>query len=346
MKHNTKYAVFHRRTLDALLCALALTLSAGVQARDDENEHQLFIESAIELPGDVVSMRKYEGEDLRGNPVTFVIFDTSDGKDAARLGVNQASKLTNARGTAAVMKVTVRADGKIIFPASVDFSGKRVVEPTPSTGFPPLSAVPGPLAEPGYSPLIQMPNGTIRNAPHVANPTGQHPKVVGIDAGANRVRLQETIGFANGKKVYYVSTESSTEAGAALENATYAPALGAAPFPGGDGTDSSRAKLVGFVNGQTGADNPDRQGFNSALLDGLPPLNVLAWTPNQGRYSPLWDVFFGEYSGAALAGGLNTLQTDVGDIEGLVQKGYVTGVGGSAFLPIDAIVNCPVVSRD
>ena len=55
----------------------------------------------------------------------------------------------------------------------------------------------------------------------------------------------------------------------ALENVTYAPALNAAPFAGGDGTDSSRTTLVAFVNGQTGAGNPQRQGLNSALLDGL-----------------------------------------------------------------------------
>jgi hypothetical protein len=62
----------------------------------------------------------------------------------------------------------------------------------------------------------------------------------------------------------------------------------AAPFADGDGTDSARASLAAFVNGQTGAGNPERPGLNSAL-DGLDPLNTLAWTQNQGRYRPLWD---------------------------------------------------------
>ena len=39
-----------------------------------------------------------------------------------------------------------------------------------------------------------------------------------------------------------------------------------------------------------------RQGINSALLGEGDPLNVLAWTPNQGRYSPLWDVHVSQWA--------------------------------------------------
>ena len=88
----------------------------------------------------------------------------------------------------------------------------------------------------------------------------------------------------------YVSTDASDPVVAALENVTFAPLLNHAPFVGGDGTDSARASLAAFVNGQTGAGNPQRQGLNSALIDGLDPLNLLRWNPSQGRYSPLWDV--------------------------------------------------------
>jgi hypothetical protein len=62
--------------------------STGAQARDKDGKHTLFIKSAIELPGDIASMRKHGSEDRRGNPITFVIFDTPDGKGAARLGAN------------------------------------------------------------------------------------------------------------------------------------------------------------------------------------------------------------------------------------------------------------------
>jgi hypothetical protein len=43
---------------------------------------------------------------------------------------------------------------------------------------------------------------------------------------------------------------------ATLEDVTLATALDAAPFRGGDGTNSSRASLAAFVNGQTDAANP------------------------------------------------------------------------------------------
>jgi hypothetical protein len=126
------------------------------------------------------------------------------------------------------------------------------------------------------------------NAPQVANSTGVHDKVVSIAADRKTVRLQLTDGFARKNAVRYLSTDASAEAPAALEGSTFAPRLAQAPRPGDDSTDSGRAGLVAFVNGPTGP--TQRQGINSALLGQGDPLNVLAWLPNQGRYSPLWDV--------------------------------------------------------
>ena len=114
---------------------------------------------------------------------------------------------------------------------------------------------------------------------------------------------------------------------------------------GGDGTDSARASLAAFTNGQTGAANPQRQGLNSALLDGLDPLNVLAWTPNQGRYSPLWDVHLATWTRAAVAAGRNTRQRRFADVEDLGEAGTVTAPDGSAFGPSGFIVNCPIVAQ-
>ncbi len=158
--------------------------------------------------------------------------------------------------------------------------------------------------------------------------------------------MRETNGFQGGKAVRYLSTESSNPVAATLENATLAPALDAAPFLDGDGTDSSRASLAAFVNGQTGANNPQRQGLNSALLDGLDPLNVLRWNPSQGRYSPLWDVHLTEWTAQAISTGQNLRQMDYGDILGLVSHGLVTGPGGASFAASGFIVNCPIVSSE
>lgn len=170
--------------------------------------------------------------------------------------------------------------------------------------------------------------------------------MIAIDLAGGTVTLEETSGFQGGKAVRYVSTDASHPLAAALENVTFAPALDAAPTLGDDGTDSSRTSLAAFVNGQTGAQNPERQGLNSAVLDGLSPLNILRWSPNQGRYSPLWDVHAAAWSAAAIASGANTRQTDFGDVLGLASHGLVTSPDGSPFSAAGIIVNCPIISEE
>jgi len=66
---------------------------------------------------------------------------------------------------------------------------------------------------------------------------------------------------------------------------TYAPALNDANTLDDDSTASARASLAAFVNGQTGVNNPQRQGLNSAVLATATPSTVLRWNPGQGRYS-------------------------------------------------------------
>lgn len=88
-----------------------------------------------------------------------------------------------------------------------------------------------------------------------------------------------------------------------------------------------------------------RQGLNSALLDGLDPLNVIAWTPNQGRYSPLWDVYLAMWQPSYVANGSNLVQTDFGDIVNLAKDNAITSIGGSMLAPAGFIVNCPVISQ-
>lgn len=303
----------------------------------------LFVTSAVENADGTATLPLYRGTS-QGRTVWYVLLDSSDGNDADRLGINRSSKLANAAGTAAVQKVSI-VNGVIDFPKTVDFRPQRVVIPGP-TGFPPAAAEPGAVGEFGYSPLIQMPDGTVRNAPHIANDTGRTDKAVRIDTVRGRVDLLETDGYANGRRVKYISTDASDPGAAALENSTYAPALNAAPFAGGDGTDSSRTTLVAFINGQVGTGNPQRQGLNAALLDGGDPLNLLFWAPNQGRYSPLWDVHPGQWSAAAVATGQTLAQRDRSQLLKLVADRVVTGPGGAQFGPAGFIVNCPIVSSD
>lgn len=324
----------------AASAAIALAGFAALAPAAAAGERELFIRSAVEHPDDTATLPLHRGTS-RGRTVWYVVLDSSDGNDADRRGVNKAQKLANARGTAAVQKATV-ANGVIDFPASVDFTPEHAVVPGD-----PLIALPGSIGEDGYSPLVQLPNGTILNAPHVADASGRlHDKVVSIDFAGRTVRLRQTHGFQGGRAVKYISTDASEPDVAALEGSTHAPALKAAPFAGGDGTNSARASLAAFFNGQVGADNPQRQGINSALNGDGDPLNVLFWNPKQGRYSPLWDVFPTLWTGAAVAAGRNTRQTDFGQVENLADQGLVMRLDGAPFGAANIVVNCPIVSRD
>lgn len=333
-----------RRTfLSTSLAAMAGSslFGASVSARADSRT--LFMRSAVENTDGTVTLPLYRGTS-QGRNVWYVLFDSSDGTDANRLGVNRSQKLAVARGTPAVQRVSPKA-GVIDFPKSVNFARRGSVVAGP-TGFPPSSFAHGPEGEYGYSPLIEMPDGTIRNAPHVGNDSGWHPKAVRVDLARGRIDLKQSFGYSNGRLVKYVSTDASASLAAALESSTLAEAMNAAPSLGGDGTDSARTSLAAFINGQTGLSNPQRQGLNSALLDGADPLNLLFWTPNQGRYSPLWDVFPAAWTDAAIAAGRNLAQRDRSSLLGLVNDGLVTGPGGARFAPGGFIVNCPIVSSD
>ena len=76
-------------------------------------------------------------------------------------------------------------------------------------------------------------------------------------------------GFDAGQPIVYISTDAGQPLTAVLERSTYVPALDKAAYNGGDDfLGSARERLFGFVNGQTGADNKDAQGFVHLIKDG------------------------------------------------------------------------------
>ena len=112
--------------------------------------------------------------------------------------------------------------------------------------------------------------------------------------------------------------------------------------PTGLGKDTkARASLAAITNGATGANNPQRQGLNSALLGQGDPLNVLAWKPNQGRYSPLWDVHLTNFA----PGVTPTRQFEFSAIEDLAAAGKVTAFPSGKWGPTGFVVNCPIIAQ-
>jgi hypothetical protein len=195
----------------------------------------------------------------------------------------------------------------------------------------------------GYSPLIQLPDGTILNAPHIANSQpgspgmSTAPKVKALVNGS--VTLDLTPGFANGRRIVYISTDASDPLAATLENVPYVPSLA-------NVSASTLIDLVAFTNGQTGATNPQRQGLTSAIADGQAPLNIAANAPDSPAYSPLWAVNLAKW----VTSPPGSAQTSVSAVQGLSTAGQV-----ASFNPMDPasnaplarsgiVVNCPIIA--
>jgi hypothetical protein len=308
----------------------------------------------------IVTYPLYHGTS-RGRPVEYVITDASSQSAAQVLGVNYVPKLAQAVGTPAVQNSTseIGTGHGIDFPASVDFSPQHIITPDPVTGFPPIAAQPGAIGESGYSPLVQVTfRGTkvVLNAPQIANASGRADKVVSIENAHQVVNYRETDGCYDNESVHYASFDASDFGAAAIEDVTYAPALGTAPSLGcADAAvvaaNCSRESLIAFINGQTGTTNPQRQGLNAALLDGHSPLNILKEIPEptaQFDYSPLWDIHLVRWNDSvSVANRLR--QTDFATAQALVgtQAQSLTPSGlSNTFGATGFIVNCPVVSLD
>ena len=138
---------------------------------------------------------------------------------------------------------------------------------------------------------------------------------------------------------------------AALEGAVHAPALDNIRLGEDDSLFSSVERIFGTTNGPVNQDggaviNPQRQGFNSAILGEGGPLNVLGGIPTIATdYSPLWDLNLGEWTQEAIDRGVPSRLTEEFQILGFVEDGWITGPGGSAYGSSGVLINCPIVHR-
>jgi hypothetical protein len=392
---------------DATGSAKGLGPLTGLLPRDHLTE-----ESAIQvdLSKETVRLPLYKGIAYKGTPqeetVWYVLLDASDQGLARDLGVNYAPKLANIaiNDPEAVQTVKLESPSPdqnkfgqavVDFQGAPDFSPTRIATPGPN-GFPLANFQPGAVAGPGYSPFIKIAGSdVVYSAPIVA--TGNGPfdvdhhtntgdRVLGIHIAGpqpqgqyedNWVDLLFVKGFDAGQPIIYISTDAGQPLTSVLERSTYVPALDKAAYNGGDDfLGSARERLFGFINGQTGADNPNAQGFvnlvkdghasedasagNTALINGLRNggdlLNVFGDFPtlsdprHADAYSPLWDAQLGLWTDKAVKEGLNTRQTDEVQVFNLAasRPDLITGVNPATGQPAPygatgVDINCAVI---
>lgn len=372
------------------------------QLTGDLPRENLTLSSAInvDLDKETVRLPLYEGRS-GGQTVWFVLLDASDQGLAANAGINYAPKLANlAIGCPeCVQEVTLDSPspaenpfGQAIvnFPGAPDFSPKRIAEPGPN-GFPLANFQPGAVAQNGYTPFIRIKGSpVVYSAPIVATGhgpfdvkthTNTHDRALDIHIAPpsppgqyleSWVDMLFVKGFDAGEPIVYLSTDAGQPLSSVLERSTYVPALDRAAYNGGDDfLGSSRERLFAFVNGQTGADNKQAQGFVhlvkdghasedasadntqliNALRNGGDLLNVFGDFPtledprHAFAYSPLWDAQIGQWTDKAIKQGYNKRQIDENVIFNLAatRPDLITGPGGAPYGATGTDINCAVI---
>lgn len=319
---------------------------------------------AIDFQRKTVTLPLYKGIGPSGSPTYYILTEAANFNVARILGVNYAPKLVFGRDNDGSQEATIE-HGMIKFEGDVDFSPTRVVKagPFPNT-FPPAVAQPGARGDARYSPLVVLPSGSVINAPIVANSTGTHDHLVSIDYKKGTVVFELLDGFQGGQEYYFhLVTESSDIGAATIERGTYTPRLAKLPAFG-QSFITDESALLGFSpvsNGETGRNNPERQGLNSTILDGTAydPINVFPLDPDNKKeygnnYSPMWDAHINAWTPAAIAAGKRRRIKSIEDLTELVNKGYVTNFAGNSgepngfiagLKPTNVIINCPVMAQ-
>ena len=328
--------------------------------------YQLLKAGTVDTNAGTITLPLYKGQLTTGESVWYVLTDTNAKANADALGLNFSSKLSYADVGKAVRVANLQPDTSLTFESGeVDFSPERNLVPGDAPNFfPPKTFEPGSVGDENYSPLVRIENGgnTIYNAPIVAfnveaealnlycegnaDHSVVHDKVVSICPEEGTVTLSLTSGFSFARPVLYLSLDASVALAATMEAVTLAPGLASITIGRDDSAFSAVERIFAFANGPTGTDNPQRQGFNSALSGEGGPLNILGGIPTIATdYSPLWDLNLGIWTEEAITNGYRSRLTEEFAILGFAEKGWLTGPDGGAYGSTGIIVNCPIVFR-
>jgi len=285
-----------------------------------------------------------------GAPAWFLLTETSDSADAARRRLNWAPRLALLRGSAFVQHGRF-VDARLSVPASVDFAPARMVRVDADSAFPPAEARPGSVADGNYSPFVELPDGTVLNAPVIATASGALDRVTQLDRSLLFAVVRVTRGYAEGRTLWYISTEATDPMVAAMEGATHAPRLEALAKAGSVG-DSVRLGIVAIVNGPMMADDPpQRHGLRSALRGEGDPQNILEAMPGSASYTPVWDLHMTVWSPRAVRDRARERLLSFTEVAERVRAGALMPMGEGRLHPLlgglvaaGVLVNCPVIA--
>lgn len=326
---------------------------------------QILKSAIIDEEASTVTLPLYRGQMRDGRTVWYVLTDVSDPGIAEAAGLNYSPKLRNVSGKAA-RTATLETDGTLTFDqGTVDFSPERVVVPGEAPNFfPPAEVQAGSIGDADYTPLVRVTNAgnVVYNATVVAFdveadeiefPDGDvdYSKVidraVAISPEQGTVTFLVTLGAADGRPVLFISLDSNDNLVSALEATTYAPALSDIPVGLNDTPNSAVSVNYIITNGPTGADNPQKQGLNSALSDpGAQLLDIFDGAPgvlNGEAYSPMWDLYVASWTDEAIDNGYRSAIYSELQFLGLVEKGWITAPDGGPVGPSGLISNCPLL---
>ncbi|HEV3156658.1 MAG TPA: hypothetical protein VGZ00_04865 [Candidatus Baltobacteraceae bacterium] len=334
--------------LGASVLSLSLVAAPAHAAELPRSKIVLPSAIAVDPAAQTVTLPLHRGT-AQGETVWYVETDSSDPAAAKALGLISAPLISQV----GFVQHARHHGNQLAFDAAPSFSPNRVFIPGAS-GFPPSAAAPGANAKNAYSPFVKIEGSeAVVNAPIIASGNGPFDvlhhantadRVVAINPTAHTVTLLLSRGFANGKPVLYFSTEASDAGAAAIERATFVPALAKA-----QGT----IPIDIAVNGRT-------QGLAYAAVHGLDlratladsstlpsPFNVLTSFPTgagAAAYSPLWSAQIGVWTPAAVQAHRNVQLTSATAFADAASRGDLTGPDGKPFGPTGILVNCPVVA--
>ncbi len=349
-----------KSNLSPLILTLMVASTSGSPAFADSAVVTQFLKGKIDLKNDSITLPLHQGSLPSGKKVWYVLTDVSDRATATRLGIGYAPALAAAAKLKGTRSATIGRDGEMALDTgSVDFAPARALTPgTAPDLFPPVAVQPGSVASSDYSPLVRVTDSSglvvVFDAPILAFDHSAaeldfcsvkpdfalvHDRVIQFCPKKKEVVLGLARGFSKGKALVYLTFDANIPLAATLEGDTVAPALDEL-----NGT-AATLPLFAVTNGQTGRENPNRQGFNSAIAGEGSPLNILASFPTvAGGYSPLWDIQGVSWTTQAVAARLNQVMKSSADVSAAYRAGNLTGLGGGDVKTLGILVNCPAVA--